>query len=295
MNVIHGIGKPRILLSPDTTYFQGAVLEANATSVTLKTVDSSLSDWEGRLIEGTDINGDYVYAVIQSKNGNTFIIDRWFGGDDIDYINAGFPSPVVNNLVRIRGKVIDLPYCNQLTENFTLDTIHRKLFNGSLSIIKRGWWYSATLDYSRFISKETLQSLELAFNIGETFFRFYPRRDNPNVHYKVYFSEDFVLSFYQGRFHKGHKGVIIPLVGYERTTNIDLTSEISYRFLGYGDVYGETEYLGNPEVPYRVSEIDATTGEINKLVDHSGNNFTDGKGNQIKIRTTYEISDSTSS
>jgi hypothetical protein len=123
------------------------------------------------------------------------------------------------------GTTINLPYCSSLTERFSNDFIQTKLNNGNINTKKRGYYYSATLDYSTGMSKEVLESLEPLFSTSQNDFYFYPRSDNTNIYYKVNFPENFALEIAQKKFHRGHKNIILEFIGVERLTSVDLTND----------------------------------------------------------------------
>jgi len=244
MSVIHGTGKPRIL-STETPVITDVVNSLGAGFVKLDTdYTTNMNNTYGtgnwtlvnRWIETFDANNDNIYAKITSVDNSDIqklYIDQWYGGD-IEVAN----EPVAGHNIFIKGFIVELPYCENLTEQYELDARMRKLENGKMRIDKRGWWYRAVLNYQSFIKKTVLQSLEFVFNLGENDFYFIPRADNPDIFYQVNFPEDYSLQFSQLRQHDGHSGINIVLVGMQRLRDINLTSEPVYHAYGYGEYYG---------------------------------------------------------
>lgn len=237
--VIHGVGKPRIVKVTDVTYTR-TVASGSATTIEYTTGFALEDDLYLKVVRTVDDNGDSIYAIIQSHDYINHIstVDEWIGGDS----DANVPA--VGATAYIEGYAVDLPYCGQLIERFRLDAIQHKLANGNINTNKRGWYYSATLDYSNHLTKEDFQTWGNLLGIGENDFWFYPRRDNPDIYYRVTFPEDFTLEFAQKKHHINHKLVIIELIGTRRITSIDLTSEPGETF-GYGQSYASGMYLGD--------------------------------------------------
>ena len=125
---------------------------------------------------------------------------------------------------------ITLPFCKNLIETFEPEIIQVRLFNGTLSTTKKGWWYSAILDYSDFIKATTLQSLDQdgaslqsLFDIDRTSdLYFYPR--STAVYYRAELDPSTAVILQQRPFHTSHKRFQIKLNGTIRLNNIDLVS-----------------------------------------------------------------------
>lgn len=123
---------------------------------------------------------------------------------------------------------IDLPYCEKIVETFTPNQIVHELQHGK-DALPMGYDYSALLDYSGFISGDTLMSLAPLFqNRGEIVYPnpsggfsilpgntfqiyFIPRVDilsttpENSRAFRVYIREAFDLSMIKGQGHSGFK------------------------------------------------------------------------------------------
>ena len=217
-NVIHGVGKPRILLSyTQINTGTDTVTSGTAISVTINTATSyTPGQIVNHLIETIDSAGSLIAGKITAWNDSTKIatVDSWAGGG----------TPDATRIVIIRGRVIELPFCtNILAEAFNIDVVKHKLYNGDIYTIKKGWYVKIILDYSNHISGENLALLEPLLDSGQDDFYVYPRSDNPSIKYKVNFPEGYSFGYAQKPFHRAHKSVVLVFVGAKRlTTNISL-------------------------------------------------------------------------
>lgn len=119
--------------------------------------------------------------------------------------------------------IINLPYCDQLVETFTPDNIVKKLNGGAISITKRGYYYSALLDYGKRFPLTEIQKLDDLYDKDRTLvLTFYPRTSS--VGYTVDVDPEADFKMMQMTFHRGHKGIQIKLIGIVRIDEIDLTS-----------------------------------------------------------------------
>ena len=217
-NVIHGTGKPRFWVGTDKIC-EGSNSAASATSITLSDspdLDSLDSEYglKNFLVFGDTAGSEMTSAKITAWNDTTDVltVDEW---------SNGTPANSANNF--IRTKRVDLPYCQRLTESFEPDFIVKKMLSGDIRRTKRGFYYSATLDYAQYHHKDDMEILRDLFDRnydGQYDFTFTPRLDNPAASYYVDIDPESAISFYQLRNHLGHGGIIISIRGIERLEKI---------------------------------------------------------------------------
>lgn len=212
-HVIHGEGKPRFTIDTPRIW-SGTNSASSATSITLNgsPVLDDLNNVFGlinALVRSgtTDSPAEDTVGKITAYNDTTDIltIDEWSNG-----------TPGVSKPVIIQNKRIDLPFCQRLIETFTPDFIVKKMITGEIRRNKRGFYYSARLDYSRYFHKDNMALLKDLFNINNSNFVFYPRVDNLSVSYPIDIDPESEVSFYQLQAHQGHGGVIINIIGLSR-------------------------------------------------------------------------------
>ena len=258
--VIHGIGKPRFIL-PTAKFFSGnTVASSTSTQVVITELVSPPPKFTGYAdldalnlavgglvgMEFWSYNSDdeQTWAVVRSYiNGtNTIVIDAWSNG-----------APEATQSCYVQGRVIDLPYCQRLTERFTPDFIVKKMLNGNIRRIKRGFYYSATLDYGRYLKKADMRVLEYLFTASMNGCGFYPRKDNTSILYDIDIDPESSIEFYQLAKHQGHGGVVINIVGIKRI----------------------------PKIPFQ----DPATGITDVITDGAGEYITDDIGEYITEET----------
>ncbi len=158
---------------------------------------------------------------------------------------------------------IDRPVA--IIEKFIPEIIEHKLYNGKKRFICKGFWYEATLDFSNYISKETLMALGVFFDSTRQWYNgygtptiiFYPRHidfykgGNPKIFYNVEIDPESEIVIKQMAMRSGHRDFILKLKGVERLARIPLlpgdtllTNEMSRALPygseeGYGTQYGE--------------------------------------------------------
>ena len=218
-NVIHGTGKPRFVL-PTSIILSDTVATATTTTVTLTTVtEAQLTQLDetyglkGMGVWALETGGTETWGVIQSFVASTKVItvESWSNGNPV----AG--------AVTLKGRYIDLPYCQKLNESFTPDFIVKKMLNGNIVRIKRGFYYSASLDYARYLHKDEMEIIRYLFEKTMNGCGFYPRRDNTAILYTVDIDPESAISFYQLQNHQGHGGVVINITGITRVDDIQFS------------------------------------------------------------------------
>ena len=235
-NVIHGSGKPRFEIQ-ENAILTNTVGSATATSVVL-----------GSAVSLDELNSAHVLlnrlVKTTSTAGETFgRITAWVDGSDtisVESWNNG--TPTTSAALTIVGFRIDLPFCQALIESWIPDFLSKKFFNGNVGITKRGFYYSAVLDYSQWMGGNIVEYLRPLYNIKWQSFIFYPRLDNTDVSYVVDISPDTAFQIRQARGHRGHKLVQIKLIGLRRLPEINLQTITT---TGYGaPPYGGAGYGG---------------------------------------------------
>ena len=215
-NVIHGTGKPRFVL-PSSVILSDTVATATTTTVTLTTVtEAQLTQLDesyglkGMGVWAKETGGTDTWGVIQSFVASTKVltVESWSNG-----------NPVAGD-VDLVGRYIDLPYCKRLTESFTPDFIVKKMLNGNIIRIKRGFYYSASLDYGRYLHKDEMEIIRYLFQKSMNGCGFFPRKDNTAILYTIDIDPESAISFYQLQNHQGHGGVVINITGITRVDRI---------------------------------------------------------------------------
>lgn len=216
-HVIHGTGKPRFVL-PTDTLLTDTVTSSNTTTVTLTTVSEAeinqLDETYGLVglqIWSKNSSAEDTWGVIRSFVASTkvFTVESWTNG-----------NPNTSAAVEFKGRVIDLPYCQRLTESFSPEYIVKTMLDGDLRYIKKGFRYRATLDYSRYLDKPEMEIIRYLYESTMNGCGFYPRRDNTAILYSVDIDAESSVNFYQLQNHQGHGGVIISIVGLQRLSRI---------------------------------------------------------------------------
>lgn len=247
-NVIHGTGKPRFVLPTlDLLGVIGVtdkVASSGVTYVVLTTITEAqinqLDETYGLRTIGIwtkNSSAEDTYGVIQSfvASTKTFTVDSWSNG-----------NPATNAAVELKGRYIDLPYCQRLTEYFSPDYITKKMYDGRIVLIKRGFYYRATLDYARYFHKDEMEIIRYLFDKTMNGCGFYPRVDNKAILYTVDIDPESEIGFYQLQNHQGHGGVVINIVGIRRIDKVPFTDpsvDVSNAISDSTDIY-VTDDLG---------------------------------------------------
>ena len=216
-NVIHGTGKPRFVL-PSSVLHSNTVSSANTTTVVLTTVVAGQLNQldetyglRGIGVWSKETGGEDTWGVLQSfvDATGTLTVESWSNG-----------NPVGSAVVQLVGRYIDLPYCQRLTESFSPDYITKKMLDGSMRMIKRGFYYRASLDYGRYLHKDEMEIIRYLYESSMNGCGFYPRKDNTAILYTVDIDPESEISFYQLQGHQGHGGVVINIIGIRRLARI---------------------------------------------------------------------------
>jgi hypothetical protein len=164
------------------------------------------------------------YAKVLSKDSGVITFDGWTNG-----------TPANGTKFRIDGYIADLPRTQKdgLIESFAPDVLIHSLYRGDQgSLIEtkfRGWKYLARLDYSQFISADTL--LSMRFHLGQKAkdqLILIPRVDKPQFQYNVYYASPIDLAKFG--IAAGYKKTVFTFAGQE---NLPSWAMID----GYGTAY----------------------------------------------------------
>ena len=165
------------------------------------------------------------WGKITGVAASVLTIDEWVNGT---------PTNTIAGATKIDGWIADLPYCYELTETFTPDVLMHELYRKRRSTKHYGWLYRATMNYSVFISGDTMLAIRWHLNM-KTNDRLIlmPRKDTPAFNYNVYFSDSFDMSmFAKGQ---GHKKPVFVLEGKESISSFPILAGYGTNF---GNLYG---------------------------------------------------------
>ncbi len=132
---------------------------------------------------------------------NTLTVDGWTNG-----------TPTNGEALLLNGWVADLPRTQETTEEFSPDVLIHRLYRSKRQSKHYGWLYRCILDYSRYISADTLLLLRPILAASPTDeMILIPRRDQPTFQFPVYFAEPIALSLF-GR-SPGYRKPVLVLDG----------------------------------------------------------------------------------
>ena len=215
-NVIQGEGKPRFQITTGTIW-SGTSSASSSTSITLAG-GVALDDLDGQY----GLVNVIIFTLNSSSEGTIGIITAYNDTTDVltvaSWTNG---TPLSGQAVILKDKQIDLPYCQRLTERWTPDFIVKKMLTGDIRRNKRGFYYSATLDYSQYFHKDEMEIIRDLFNKDYQVFTFYPRLDNAALSYSIDIDPESEVAFYQLKNHLGHGGISISIIGIERLDKIE--------------------------------------------------------------------------
>lgn len=227
---INGNGKPRIIVlksaaiytsTTGTTYTSNTVVETGSPSFSMIRAGMRVSSYQTRSGKPDLL----VYGKITAVNDttDTITVSEWVGG-----------MPTNGKAFAVDGWVIDLPYCYALLETFKPDLLIHNLYRSRKVAKLFGWEYSATLDYSKHISADTLINLDPALNMGETDeLILIPRVDKPGNCYRVIYGGAVNIQRYG--LGDGHSGVVLAFAGCENVAWPIPTAGYGFQ---YAAVYG---------------------------------------------------------
>jgi hypothetical protein len=175
----------------------------------------------GMRVRGTVVTGsltETTYAKILSISGNTITVDAWTKG-----------TPTDGQVFYVDGWVADLPRGQRLKQTFIPDKIVHNIYRSKKSSKHYGYLYRAELDYSRYISGDTLLLMMRHLNMTQDDrLVFIPYVDAPNE-YNVMMNDPIDLELFgQGL---GHRGVTLVFTGTEGVSGLPMSGT------GYGYFY----------------------------------------------------------
>lgn len=237
-NVIHGSGKPRFEIQTPVVLTDTAA-SSGATSVTLTTTTTLDT------INITHVLLNRIVKSINTTNGETYgRCTSWDQTSKVLYVESwNNGNPTAGQDVVIQNFRIDLPFCQALIESWIPDFLSYKMFSGDIKLTKRGFYYSALLDYSQWMGGSIVEYLRPLYRNDWTGFIFYPRLDNLDISYVVDIDPSTAFQIRQAKGHRGHKLVQIKLIGTRRLADVNLQTPTE---TGYGaPPYGGEGYGGH--------------------------------------------------
>ena len=127
-----------------------------------------------------------VYARITfvDDTTDTITVDEWIGG-----------TPTNGQGFFVSGWIADLPRTQELTEHWEQDALTHSLLRHRKVSKYFGWYYSCTLDYSKYAPGDLFVRLRHHLNMkGEDRLVLIPRRDAEQFQYTVRFAAGFDVS-----------------------------------------------------------------------------------------------------
>jgi hypothetical protein len=174
---------------------------------------------------------DYpTFAKVTGKAPGVLALDGWSNG-----------TPTNGQRFLVDGWVVDLPRCQELTERFDLDDLVQELYRGDQGtfddVKHRGLKYYLRLDYSKYISADTLISMSdfLSAKMKDMLIVI-PRVDKPQFQYRVRIVEAIELSRY-GK-SPGYKKAIFAFKSLENLPGFPIENNRGGYGTGYGTNYG---------------------------------------------------------
>lgn len=134
----------------------------------------------------------------------------------------------------IDGVIADLPRCKETTEIHSPYNLIHNLYRGKKSARQFGWTYRCVLDYSSYLSADTILALIDQLNIGpDDSLILIPRVDAPEYQYNVFYKDDVQLSMFG--LSPGYKKIVLS---FEATELQSFPKPLTGYGAGYGWEYG---------------------------------------------------------
>lgn len=225
MNVLVGRKQPRIVyLDSSNQASYGFVLSEHGTYTRVESVElTSLTESERLDLVNTcfyatnNVDGT-TWTVITAITKESFDIYKIYHNDWSNSI------PKVGSTVTSKYYGYELPYCqNNLVERFVPDVVVTKLWNGTKDVWIKGFWYYATLDYSKKVTPETTKAFSRLYDSTRTYnVMLYPRRDNLRTGYQIEINEGSDVTIAQKMNHLGNKFFKASVIGVTRVAQVSL-------------------------------------------------------------------------
>lgn len=222
---INGVGKPRLIVvketiwsSSSTTFISTGVTIGGAPNLNSLGVRVNQRIASYAVIAGQP-NKPVFGKITAIDDVTDFItVDEWVGG-----------TPTNGQTVKGDGWVVDLPRCQDMTEQFTPDVLVHYLWRSRKKAKQYGWIYKCILDYAKYMSADDILAMQQVLNLKPNDkLVLIPRRDNTAFQYNVYYADTVSLS----RFGKagGHKKPVFVFDASEPLASWPLNT-------GYGTGY----------------------------------------------------------
>jgi hypothetical protein len=122
----------------------------------------------------------------ENVSAPSIVIDAWSNG-----------TPSDGSQFVIDGYIADLPRCAEMTEVHSPYTLTHQLYRGRRKSKQFGWSYRCTLDYSKYLSADTILALIEQLNVGpDDSLILIPRNDAPEYQYNVFYRDDINVSLF---------------------------------------------------------------------------------------------------
>lgn len=221
-------GTHQVIMIPSSTKVQIELTYVSAgTGGTIhRSGDAELNGAEvGLKIQSvfTDDNSvqEETFGRIIDINGNTITVDGW---------TAGTPSNT--DAFSFTGYVVDLPYCNEMTEFLTSDTLVHNLYRSRKKTKERGFFYKCQLDYSKRVYGDMLVDMQRILDVSQHVnLILVPRADVPGFNYNVFLDPQTAVQLSMIGKGRAHKKIVFVFIGKETINSFPIS-------LGYGDNYG---------------------------------------------------------
>jgi len=219
--VIIGEGKPRIVIQEETATVISSVTAIDQANkvVTLGTVTLTSAVLNRYLVTKNSDDEETKGKIIQFDNDTDKVKTEGF---DNGFPAAGAEATIIN-------KVIDLPFCKEISEAYepVMGKEKTKYHNRKKIRTLKGFYYYATLDYSNYAKRSMLASLVDIYDATRgNAFLFYPRVDNSNVFYECEIDGAEYFNIAQHIKNQGHKYVKLSFEGLSMLTKIPLDESL---------------------------------------------------------------------
>jgi hypothetical protein len=227
----NGVGKPRVMVDDETMYTSTGTVTFTSTTV----AESASPDFSKIGVNmrvrgvqtGTPDKVTYGKVVSVDNTNKIITIDAWTNG-----------TPSSANGFTVEGWILDLPRCQEMTERFEPDYLTHELYRGDrgshIDAEFHGWKYVCTLDYSRYLSPDTVILMRKALGPAKDKpITLIPHADQPGFNYEVIYDAPVEVSRYG--ISPGYRK---PVFVFRGVDNLPSWPLISGYGMGYGQNYG---------------------------------------------------------
>lgn len=211
--------------SGTTAYTATGITETGAPAYTSVMLGMRVSSF--RTVSGLDYP---TFAKVTGKAAGALTVDAWTNG-----------TPTAAKRFLVDGWVADLPRCQEMTQRCDPDDLLHELFAGDAGTIDevkhRGYKYYLRLDYSKYISADTLISMrDFLSATKKDMLIVIPHADKPQFQYRVRFVDPIELSRY-GK-SPGYKKPIFSFKSLENLPGFPIENNRGGYGTGYATNYG---------------------------------------------------------